>query len=188
MKLIELAPRKALNKAFLKVKPSRIDIEIFKTKLSRLIEKINEDETEEFHKNLVSQFLRETYYGDKYFINTKGRNDLVIHTGKDAYSPVGVIVEAKKPANAAEMLRGNRINTKAFQELVLYYMRERIAAGNLEIKYLIATNIYEWFIFDAAVFEKAFARNSRFVKLFNGFEAGRLVGANTDFFYKLKFS
>ena len=184
MKLIELAPRKALNKAFLKVKPSRIDIEIFKTKLSRLIEKINEDETEEFHKNLVSQFLRETYYGDKYFINTKGRNDLVIHTGKDAYSPVGVIVEAKKPANAAEMLRGNRINTKAFQELVLYYMRERIAAGNLEIKYLIATNIYEWFIFDAAVFEKAFARNSRFVKLFNDFEAGRLVGANTDFFYK----
>ena len=184
MKLIELAPRKALNKAFLKVKPSRIDIEIFKTKLSRLIEKINEDETEEFHKNLVSQFLRETYYGDKYFINTKGRNDLVIHTGRDAYSPVGVILEAKKPANAAEMLRKNNINTKAFQELALYYMRERITAGNLEIKYLIATNIYEWFIFDAAVFEKAFARNSRFVKLFNDFETGRLVSANTDFFYK----
>jgi len=184
MKLIELAPRKALNKAFLKVKPSRIDIETFKTKLSRLIEKINEDETEEFHKNLVSQFLRETYYGDKYFINTKGRNDLVIHTGRDAYSPVGVILEAKKPANAAEMLRKNNINTKAFQELVLYYMRERITAGNLEIKYLIATNIYEWFIFDAAVFEKAFARNSRFVKLFNDFEAGRLVSSNTDFFYK----
>lgn len=184
MKLIELAPRKALNKAFLKVKPSRIDIETFKNKLSRLIEKINEDETEEFHKNLVSQFLRETYYGDKYFINTKGRNDLVIHTGRDAYSTVGVILEAKKPANAAEMLRKSNINTKAFQELVLYYMRERITAGNLEIKYLIATNIYEWFIFDAAVFEKAFARNSRFVKLFNDFEAGRLVSANTDFFYK----
>ncbi|MFA6103095.1 MAG: TaqI-like C-terminal specificity domain-containing protein [Victivallaceae bacterium] len=184
MNLIEIAPRKALNKAFLKVKPSRNDIELFKTKLSRLIEKIDEYETEEFHKNLVSLFLRETYYGDKYFINTKGRNDLVIHTGKDAYSPVGVIIEAKSPVNTAEMLRKNKLNTKAFQELVLYYMRERITGNNLEIKYLAATNIYEWFIFDAAVFEKAFARNSKFVKLFNDFEAGRLVSANTDFFYK----
>ena len=184
MKWIEQPPRKALNKAFLKVKPSRSAIETFKTNLSRLIDKINEDETEEFHKNLIRDFLLETYYRDKYFINTKGRNDLVIHTGHDAHSPVGVIIEAKSPANASEMLRKDRINTKAFQELVLYYMRERITGNNLEIKYLAATNIYEWFIFDAAVFEKAFARNSKFVKLFNDFEAGRLSGANTDFFYK----
>ena len=39
MKWIEQPPRKALNKAFLKVKPSRSAIETFKTNLSRLIDK-----------------------------------------------------------------------------------------------------------------------------------------------------
>lgn len=184
MNLIEITPHKALNKAFLKVKPSRNEINTFKDNFKSLMGGINENETEEFHKNLVTKFLRKTYYGDKYSINTKGRNDLVIHTGKDAHSPVGVIIEAKKPTNTAEMLRKDHINVKAFQEMVLYYLRERITGGNLEMKYLIATNVYEWFIFDASVFEKAFAHNSRFVKQFKDFEAGRLAGNNTDFFYK----
>jgi hypothetical protein len=36
---------------------------------------------------------------------------------------------------------------------VLYYLRERITHKNLEVKYLVATNINEWFIFDATLFE-----------------------------------
>jgi len=39
------------------------------------------------------------------------------------------------------MLRPDQINNKAFHELVLYYMRERITHKNLEIKHLIVTNI-----------------------------------------------
>jgi len=136
-----LKPRKALNKAFLKVKPNRAEIKTFKTNLIQLLNTINEKETEEFHKNLVSDFLKSTYYQPKHFVNTKGRNDLVIHNGDKAESSVGVIVEAKKPTNKSEMLTTDKINVKAFQELVLYYLRERITAKNLEIKYLIATNI-----------------------------------------------
>ncbi|MND38240.1 hypothetical protein D3C80_289410 [compost metagenome] len=49
-------PRKALNKAFLKVKPNRIEIEKFKVNLIQLIDQINEKESEEFHKNLVADF------------------------------------------------------------------------------------------------------------------------------------
>jgi adenine-specific DNA-methyltransferase len=184
MEIIELKPRKALNKAFLKVKPNRIEIESFKTNLIQLLDRTNDTESEEFHKNLVIDFLKKTYYDPNHFINTKGRNDLVIHNGNTASSAVGVIIEAKKPTNKAEMITTKKLNTKAFQELVLYYLRERITHKNLEVKYLIATNINEWFIFDATLFDRLFAQNKNLVKQFNDFEAGRLADTKTDFFYK----
>ena len=183
MNLLQLKPRKALNKAFLKVKANRDEIEVFKANLIKLLDTINESESEEFHKNLISDFLKNTYYGANHYINTKGRNDLVIHNGNKATDTVGVIVEAKSPVNKAEMLKTDNLNTKAFQELVLYYLRERITHKNLEIKHLLASNIYEWFIFDANVFEKEFAQNKNLVKQFIDFEEGRLVGKTTDFFY-----
>ncbi|MGY6743541.1 MAG: type IIG restriction enzyme/methyltransferase [Cecembia sp.] len=231
-----LKPRQALNKAFLKVKPVRTQIEVFKDNLIRLLDQINESESEEFHKNLVSDFLKRTYYEPDFSINTKGRNDMVIHNGKDGKSPVGVILETKKPTNKSEMIsfskakiitqqassedstltprpplpngqgeenqhqtlsaessplpRGEglgvrvNLNVKSFQELVLYFLRERITQNNLELKYLVVTNIYEWFVFDASVFEKAFAQNKNLVKDFKAFEAGSLSGTTTDFFYK----
>jgi adenine-specific DNA-methyltransferase len=180
----ELKPRKALNKAFLKVKPNRTEIEGFKTNLIALLDRTNDTETEEFHKNLVSDFLKDTYYKQNHFINTKGRNDLVIHNGQNANTTVGVIIEAKKPTNKVEMLSRDNINKKAFQELVLYYLRERITHKNLEVKHVIATNINEWFIFDATLFDRLFAQNKNLVKQFNDFENARLADTKTDFFYK----
>jgi tRNA1(Val) A37 N6-methylase TrmN6 len=184
MDSIELKPRKALNKAFLKVKPNRADIEKFKANLIQLIDRTNETESEEFHKNLVIDFLKKTYYDPNHFVNTKGRNDLVIHNGQNASSSVGVIIEAKKPTNKAEMITSKKLNAKAFQELVLYYLRERITHKNLEVRHLVATNINEWFIFDATVFERLFAQDKNLVKQFNEFEAGRLSDTKTDYFYK----
>ena len=181
MEIRILKPRKALNKAFLKVKPNRTEIECFKTNLIQLLDRINDSESEEFHKNLVSDFLKDTYYKQNHFINTKGRNDLVIHNTNSASGTVGVIIEAKKPTNKGEMLTQEKINVKAFQELVLYYLRERITQKNLEIKHLVATNINEWFIFDEHLFERLFAQNKSFVKQFENFEASKKT---TDVFYK----
>lgn len=179
-----LEPRKALNKAFLKIKPNRTGIELFKQNLILLLDSIKEKESEEFHKNLISDFLKNTYYSPNHFINTKGRNDLVIHTGKEAKSNVGVIIEAKSPSNKAEMLSQKNLNSKALQELVLYFLRERISHKNLEVKHLVATNLNEWYIFDAQLFDKLFAQNKGLVKQFQDFEEGKLSGTNTDFFYK----
>jgi len=182
--LKEIKPKKALNKAFLKVKPNRTEIEGFKTHLITLLDRTNDTESEEFHKNLISDFLKDTYYKQNHFINTKGRNDLVIHNGNNASSSVGVIMEAKKPTNKAEMMTTKKLNVKAFQELVLYYLRERITHKNAEVKHLVATNINEWFIFDATLFDRLFAQNKNFVKQFTDFEGGRLADTKTDFFYK----
>jgi adenine-specific DNA-methyltransferase len=181
MQLKELKPRTALNKAFLKIKPNRSEIEIFKQNLIILSDHTNETESEEFHKNLVSDFLKDTYYKQNHFINTKGRNDLVIHNGNQSSSTVGVIIEAKKPTNKAEMMTTKKLNSKAFQELVLYYLRERITHKNLEVKHLVATNINDWFLFDEHVFEKLFAQNKSFVKQFENFEVSK---KSTDVFYK----
>ena len=148
-----------------------------------MLDRINDKESEEFHKNIVSDFLKKTYYDPNNFINTKGRNDLVIHNGNTAKSSVGVIIEAKSPINKSEMVSVTKLNTKAFQELVLYYLRERITHKNLEVKYLVITNIYEWFIFNAKTFERLFAENKNLVKQFEDFENNRLSGSTTDLFY-----
>jgi adenine-specific DNA-methyltransferase len=184
MDLNVISPRRALNKAYLKLKPTRTEIEVFKTELIKLIDQSNDTESEEFHKNLVSDFLKKTYYKEDHFINTKDTKDLVIHEGKAASSPVNVIIEAKKPTNKSEMITADNINAKAFQETILYFLRERILDDNKNIKYLIITNIYEWFIFDATLFEKLFVENKKFAKEFKDFSDGKLSGTKTDFFYK----
>jgi hypothetical protein len=181
----EIPVKQALNKAFIKVRPERAAIELFKSNFITLLDAIkgNQGETEEFLKNLVSDFLKNTWYSPHYFINTSGRIDLVIHTGRDTANPVGVIIEAKKPGNKNEMISRENINGKAIQELLLYYLRERITNNNLEIKHLIITNTVEWFIFDAQEFEKYFTSNKKLLDLFRDFEQGSLLAKDTAFFY-----
>ena len=104
MKLNVVNIRKSINKAFLKVKPNRTQIENFKKNILNLYDQINESESEEFHKNIISTFLKETYYSPNHYINTKGRTDLVIHNGKDTSTTVGVLIETKKPSNNSEIL------------------------------------------------------------------------------------
>jgi adenine-specific DNA-methyltransferase len=183
MKIVKLNPKKSLNKAFLKQRPLRSEIELFKSNLIRLLGKVDEIEREENQKNHVRDFLRDTYYKETYEINTKDNKDLVIHLGKTNKDKVGVIIEAKRPGNKNEMLTESKPNVKAFQELVLYYLRERIDENNIDIKYLIATNIYEWYIFEASYFEKLFVRNRSFVKQYEEWRDGQKVLKDTTLFY-----
>ena len=48
-----LTPRKALNKAYLKQKINRHDMERFKTSLQKMLSDMNPDESEEYHKKLL---------------------------------------------------------------------------------------------------------------------------------------
>ena len=180
MKLEIIKPIKALNKAYLKEKVSRNHIELFKKNLQQLLSRINEQESEEHLKNVIADLLKDTWYKDQFEINTKDRNDLVIHTGKTTKDAVGVILEVKKPSNKAEMMTAAKPNTKALQELILYYLRERVDHNNTDIKYLVVTNIYEWFVIDEVWFEKNVFRNS---KLKKDYESWKLSGKDTRFFY-----
>ena len=107
MKLQIQPPKQSLNKAYLKEKISRSDIELFKKNLAVILDKIKNEESEEHHKkNLISDFLKDTWYRDQYEINTKGREDLVIYSGKTFKTSVGVIIEVKKP----NMISNHRSN------------------------------------------------------------------------------
>jgi hypothetical protein len=172
---------KDLNKAYLKEKVSRQAIDRFKESLGLLFDRINENESEEHLKNILSDFLKDTWYKDLFEINTKNRSDLVIHTGKSTKESVGVILEVKKPSNKTEMMTVDRPNTKALQELVLYYLRERLDHGNIDIRYLIISNIYEWFVIDEIWFEKNIFRS---VKLKKAYENWTTSGKDTKFFYE----
>jgi len=180
MKLELIKPIKALNKAYLKEKVSRDHIELFKKNLQQLLGRINEQESEEHLKNVIADFLKDTWYKEQFEINTKDRNDLVIHTGKTTREAVGVILEVKKPSNKSEMMTEAKPNAKALQELILYYLRERFDHSNTDIKYLVVTNIYEWYIIDEVWFEKNVFRNS---KLKRDYENWKLSGKDTKFFY-----
>ncbi len=60
MEINLLSLRKSINKAYLKVKPERSQIETFKKNIISLYDQINESESEEFHKNIISEFLKST--------------------------------------------------------------------------------------------------------------------------------
>ena len=181
MTLTTLTPKKAINKAYLKERINRADMAQFKAHFKLLLDRINavDNESEENRKNSVSDFLKSTHYAPIYEINTRGREDLVIHTGKTAKDNVGVLFEIKKP-DSSEMMTAAKPNSKALQQLVFYYLRERIEYKNLNIKHLIATDIFNWYIFDENLFDKHIYRNPKFQK---GYENYKQSGKDTAFFY-----
>lgn len=171
MKLITQSPKKAL-KAFLKQRPSESERDKFKNNLIALLDKISviekqpKDESEEHLKNNLRDFLRDTYYIDSNAINTKDKKDLVIHIGKTTDTDVAVIIEAKRPSNKNEMVSADNANKKALHELILYYLTERNAKENVQLKQLVLTDINQWFIIDANYFDKHIYRNTQIRKLY----------------------
>jgi hypothetical protein len=61
--------KQALNSTFLKQKPERKKIELFKKEFVDLFDRINLKESEECNKNLISAFSKNSYYIKKYHIN-----------------------------------------------------------------------------------------------------------------------
>lgn len=184
MKLIINPPVKSLSKAYLKQSLKREQIELFKANLARMFERICSDEHEEHLKNIVSDFLKDTWYKQTNEINTSGRADLVIHNGTTSTASVGVLIEVKRPSNRNEMISPERPNAKALHELLHYYMQERYIRDNKEIRHLIICNIHEWYIFDAVDFERFFFHNQKLVKSYKDWNDGLLVNTNTDWFYQ----
>lgn len=180
----EIRLKQALNKAYRLIKPKRPEMEVFKKNLITLLDQIDEKESEENVKIHLMNFLRDTFYNPIFHVATKGRTDFVVHTGKDAATPAGVLFEVKRPLNIADMVSKANLNTKAFHELMLYYLRERIEHKNNDIRQVVITNIYEWFIFDASVFERLFHKNTQLIKQYKEWAAGQKVSSNTDLFYK----
>ncbi len=160
MKLVKKSANKALLEFGLsKQRPLESERDLFKKNFAELLEKISviekmpKEESEEHLKNDVRDFLLNTYYKETNAINTKNKEDLVIYENKRADSDSLVVIEAKRPSNTNEMISFDNANKKALHELVFYYLNER-NSNNFNLKHLIVTNIYEWFIVDVNQFDK----------------------------------
>jgi len=186
MKLLAQPISKAIQPAYRVQNVERGKLERFKTELARLLEHLGHSaqESEEHLKNIVSDFLKAAFYREEHFVNTKDRQDLVIHNGRTAKESVGVIIETKKPGNKSEMISPDKPNAKALHELLRYYLNERSRADNKEIRHLVVTDIHAWYIFDAADFERHIYANTKLLKQYTDWQEGRLGAGNTDWFYK----
>jgi adenine-specific DNA-methyltransferase len=176
--------RQSLNKAYLKAPVQLASFEAFKHHFEEFSKRLSDSASEEFNKNELAEFLKTTYYSPTNYINVSEKIDLAIHIDDSAKSPIGVLIETKRRDNASEMPRKDMLNSKALQELLLYYLRERIDQQNIQIRSLIITNFEEWFVFDAHEFDRSFFRGSELPKRYRDFSQGRLSSTTTDFFYR----
>ncbi len=178
-----LTPNRSLAKAYRLQSGNREQIERFKAQYIKLFSRIDEQESEENVKDHLMDFLKEVYYKDDYLVAPKGRTDFVIHLGKDATTAAGVLFEVKRPANRTEMISRDNLNTKAFHELLLYYFGERQRSKNSDIRYCVITNVYEWYVFDAALIDRLFYRNPYLTKEYKAWTLGQKVSKTNDLFY-----
>lgn len=180
----ELTIAQSLNKAYRQINIDKSSFDVFKQQLGFLYKQIASVDTEEKLKGDLMDFLKLTFYGQSYKVSPNGRIDCAIHLGNSIEAPVGVIFEVKMPANVSEMITRDNLNKKALQELLLYYLRERVEKKNIQLKQLIVTNVHEFFVFDAREFERVFYSDKKLLEHFSEFSEGVLTSDKTDFFYK----
>ena len=177
-----LKPNQALNKAYRQVAIETTDFDLFKNALRTLRDNIVDGQREHTQKEHLRNFLSETFY-KPYYMAPEEDIDLAIRLDKTIKSNIGLLIEVKSTTNKGEMISNDNLNRKALQELLLYYLKERVNKKNNDIKYLIATNIHEFFIFDAHEFERKFYHNKQLRREFQDFVDGRKTSNKTDFFY-----
>lgn len=177
---IALKPGQVVNKAYLNDTVAESDIKRFRAALAKLLRDINPSETEEHNKTFAEIFLRESFYNKNYTVNTKQKTDAAIFENQSDGKLIPVVLIEVKGPGRPDMVSNADLNQKALHELVLYYLREEIREGNTDVKHLIITDCYQWFVFEKKLFYQLFAKNKSFVK--KVLEADKTE--NTDYIYK----
>src|SRR5574344_1475618 len=133
----------------------------FRNHLKIFLDSLDDSQTEENQKGYMKDFLDKSFYSGQYLIsNDENRIDTVIRTGATAKDAIGVIIETKSTSNASEMMSVANLHCKAFYETIYYYLEQRIVQKNTELKYIVITNMYEWFIIDALEYNRLFFQNA----------------------------
>ena len=117
--------------------------------------------SERVHENHVRDFLLDAFYKGEHGVGKKDENntDLCIFAENSEDSPAQVLIECKNPkADNSEMINDNHLNRTGFHEVITYYLDE-LSRGNYEVKYLVVTNSYDWFIFEALMIRELIATN-----------------------------
>ncbi|MCQ2716184.1 class I SAM-dependent DNA methyltransferase [Helicobacter pylori] len=122
--------------------PKKETIENFEKEINSLLENAPRQDDEEFQKNEINKFLKNAY---SYDCNTSKKVDSAIYVDKE----VRVLIEVKALNNKIEFPK-NRENplSKAFCQMVLYFLEEIEKEKNNSLKHTIICNAHEFFLFD----------------------------------------
>ncbi|GAA9664252.1 class I SAM-dependent DNA methyltransferase [Helicobacter pylori] len=122
--------------------PKRETIENFEKEINSLLENAPRQDDEEFQKNEINKFLKNAY---GYDCNTSKKVDSAIYVDGKAW----VLIEVKALNNRNEFHK-NRENplSKAFCQMVLYFLEEIEKEKNNSLKHTIICNTHEFFLFD----------------------------------------
>lgn len=158
-------PSQSIPKAYLRDKPEGQQVMAFKTAMQELLMRINPTEHEEFNKNLVAEFFNRSLYSDRnYMVNTYHVTDLAIYSEMGTHNEHPVVLFEFKGPSRPDMVTREDLKKKALYELILYYLREEVRNRNTDIKHLVITNCWEYFVFEKKLFYQLFARNKSFAK------------------------
>ncbi|WP_370524831.1 type IIG restriction enzyme/methyltransferase [Helicobacter winghamensis] len=118
----------------------------------------------------------------QYHQNKANKNSAIDLVLKNSDNSVEVIFEVKIPNNRNEMFSTQNTTAKAMCEAILYYIRER-ENGNVDLKFIVLTDFFNFYIFKAKEFEKLFYKNPHIKKIYNN---KNLISNNKDFYDELE--
>ncbi|WP_120854782.1 class I SAM-dependent DNA methyltransferase [Helicobacter pylori] len=135
-------PLKDFIKKYNPQEPKKEIIENFEKEINRLLENAKRQDDEEFQKNEINKFLKNAY---SYDCNTSKKVDSAIYVDGKAW----VLIEVKALNKKTEFPK-DRENplSKAFCQMVLYFLEEIEKEKNNSLKHTIICNAHEFFLFD----------------------------------------
>ncbi|GAA7086957.1 class I SAM-dependent DNA methyltransferase [Helicobacter pylori] len=168
-------PLKDFIKKYNLQEPKEETIENFEKEINSLLENAKRQDGEEFQKNEINSFLKNTY---GYHCNTYEKVDSAICVDGKAW----VLIEVKALNNRNEFPK-NRENplSKAFCQMVFYFLKE--IKNNNSLKHAIICNAHEFFLFDCKDFCTLFQNDKKITKLHKNCASKEGTDSSTKRFY-----
>ncbi len=114
MQVSILSPDQILRRTHKKQTVSEQNLLNFKTNLSNLLEKLKDHNREGKQETDVRDFLNDSFYKNRFYINKKETADWVIFNDEHGKGKVSVIIEMKSTQAKAEMLTDTDPNELSF--------------------------------------------------------------------------
>ncbi|GAA9241100.1 class I SAM-dependent DNA methyltransferase [Helicobacter pylori] len=157
--------------------PKKETIENFEKEINSLLENAPRQDDEEFQKNEINKFLKNAY---GYDCNTNKKVDSAIYVDGE----VRLLIEVKALDKKTEFPK-DRENplSKAFCQMVLYFLEETEKEKNNSLKHTIICNAHEFFLFDCKdlLFLK---EDKRIKKLYKNYAKKEGTDSSKPKFYK----
>ncbi len=155
--------------------PKKETIENFEKEINSLLENAPRQDDEEFQKNEINSFLKNTY---DYHCNTNKKVDSAIYVDGEAW----VLIEVKALNNRNEFPK-DRENplSKAFCQMVFYFL-DAIEKNN-SLKHAIICNAHEFFLFDCKDLLNLFSNDKEITKLHKNCAKNEGTDTKTKRFY-----